>query len=124
MQYQILSCWKGLTDRKKDSNRYAARHVDIKLNALESYHGDMEEAIKKLAPIEHKRWCAEELVLDYRYAKFPEDKKLIDLLKNELKVHELIVPFKVVEKEHGKKDEDLFRLLPVLGRIRERLGRQ
>jgi hypothetical protein len=120
-QFSISSCWKSLTDRKKDSNRYAARHLDIKLTSIKGFESDLDEVAKILAPTEHKRWCAEEQVLDYRWAEFPEDKDLKSLLKNDLKIHDLIMPFSVIREEHGQKDADLFRLLPVLGEIKQAL---
>jgi hypothetical protein len=123
-KFTITGRWQKLTDRKKDSNRYVARHLDIKLNLVGDVLKINEDLAAELAPLEHKRWCAEELVLGYRYADFPKDRNLKALLKNELKIHNLIIPFQGLSKENKKKDEDIFMTLPLLRNIRNILRKQ
>ena len=75
--------WEALADRFKDSNRYAADHIPIKLRAL-GYRVDHKRedlvpltsipydraggdrsAVEILAKMEHARWCADMLLQNF-----------------------------------------------------------
>lgn len=114
--FTISNRWKTLTAIKKNSNRYAARHLEIKLKIIGHYQEITNKIIAQLAPLEHKRWCAEELVMNYRKGELKENK---NVLKNELKIHNLIVPFEELDEANVLKDEGLFLLITQLEQIRD-----
>ena len=114
--------WFQLTDRKKDSNRYVARHLRLKMHFLtalghERIHQDtIDEMFNLLAPIEHHRWMSEKLVFGFRRGSLA-DKKKKKILKDILKIHDQIIPYN--ELTHGEqvKDMDMFYLIPLLNQI-------
>jgi hypothetical protein len=117
---KVHAVWRPLSDWLKDSNRYSARHLDTKLRILNKSDIAPDDVIRifpNLAPVEHKRWCAEKLVFNYRYGPLPDEKDLKALLKSELKIHNLLVDFKKLESKEKEKDSDIFRLIPLLKRI-------
>jgi voltage-gated potassium channel Kch len=112
--------WNQLSDIKQDSNRYVARHLDVKINFLSRMgHTDftkdvIESYLKVFAPIEHKRWNSEKQAFKFRYGKFPKDKKQRNLLKEMLKIHDQIIPYDALDKEMEDKDLNMFLLIPVM----------
>ncbi len=126
--FGIRERWHGLTERQKDANRYVVRHIGNKIHYLEkSGTTDFSrEALEKemhiLAPLEHKRWCAEKSAAGFVAGEFPEDDKpLKKLLKDVLKVHDQLVSFKQLDETNRKKDLDVFLILPMLLATRKRL---
>ncbi len=121
--YQKLSIqktWNQLNNRKKDSNRYAARNIPVKLFFLE-YIGctpiNRENIIRyysKLASVEHSRWSGEKTVFGFKYGPFPKDKKEKYVLKEVLKIHDQLIPYDKLTQEEKDKDLNLFLLLPLL----------
>jgi hypothetical protein len=118
--FGIHSKWNQLSDIKQDSNRYVARHLDVKVNFLSRMgHTDftkevIESYLKVFAPIEHKRWNSEKQAFKFRYGKFPKDKKQRNLLKEMLKIHDQIIPYDHLDKEMEDKDLNMFLLIPVM----------
>lgn len=118
--------WNALGDLKQDSNRYVARHLEIKVDFLRKmgYDRDIDRAViekyyKALAPIEHKRWESEKLSFKFRYGPFPKDKKLKKLLKDSLKIHDQIIPYEHLTKEMEDKDFNMFLLITVLKKVKD-----
>jgi len=120
--------WNNLADIKQDSNRYVVRHLPIKISFLsktgqtELHKDSIIQHFKALAPIEHKRWEAEKLVYKFRFGPFPKaDKKLKNLLKDTLRIHDQIIPYAQLSREMEDKDFNMFLLIPVLNDIKQRL---
>jgi hypothetical protein len=105
--------WQLLSDRFEDSNIYAARHVGIKL--LYSHESDSDYRI--LAPMEHMRWMAEKQAFQFRFGFVPKQKPMKNIVKEELKLNDLIVPFDELPSSEREKDYDLFRVLKVIKQI-------
>jgi Trk K+ transport system NAD-binding subunit len=116
-KFSIEFQWDSISDRIKDSNRYAARHHAIKVKSQAQ-----TDDFKNIAYIEHDRWCAEKLVFRYRYGAYPqgineeERKALKSLLKDELKIHNLLVEASKLGNQ-VKKDYDVFELAGVLNQV-------
>ncbi|MCD6066931.1 MAG: hypothetical protein K0S33_1757 [Bacteroidetes bacterium] len=126
--FGIHVLWNNLTDRKKDSNRYLARHLDIKLFILKERgvkkldKETLSAHVKFLAPIEHKRWTAEKLAFNFSYGKLPAtDKNLKKILKDTLKIHDQLVPFDKLNAVNQDKDLDMFFLIPLMQKIKENI---
>jgi hypothetical protein len=122
----INALWRNLTDRKKESNRYVARHLEVKFHVLKKLglknltRDDIKPYVKQLAPIEHNRWMAEKLSFDFTFGDLPSgDKNLRKILKDTLKVHDQLVPFNRLDDTNREKDLDMFYLLPLLQKIKE-----
>jgi hypothetical protein len=121
--------WNVLSDIKQDSNRYVARHLEVKVNFLESMgHNDftkevIESYLKVFAPIEHKRWNSEKQSFKFRYGKFPKEKPKRNLLKEMLKIHDQIIPYDHLDKEMEDKDLNMFLLIPVMQSAKEAILR-
>ncbi|KPA13340.1 TrkA-N domain family protein [Candidatus Magnetomorum sp. HK-1] len=112
--------WKKLSDRLKDSNRYAARHIPVKNILVGEKNVDNPKKSKKLIPIEHNRWCAEKEVFGYSYGAWPEnensekEKAAKDTAKKLLKIHPLIDTFDKLPQKEKDKDYDIFRITMIL----------
>lgn len=124
--FGVNRLWNNLTDRKKESNRYVARHLDVKFYILKKLglkHLTKDEIklhLKYLAPIEHNRWSAEKLAFDFSYGTLPgTDKNLKKILKDTLKIHDQLIPFHKLDDTNKEKDLDMFFLLPLLQKIKE-----
>ena len=118
--------WNSIVDIKQDSNRYVARHLEVKVEFLKKMgHIDdlsrsvIERYFKVFAPIEHKRWCSEKLVYKFRYGKFPDDRKKKKLLKDVLKIHDQIIPYSDLDEEMEDKDFNMFLLMSVLQKMKQ-----
>jgi Trk K+ transport system NAD-binding subunit len=112
--------WNSLSKRKKESNRYAARHINVKLHVFNSIgiaHINTE-SIKKhypvLANLEHTRWSAEKMVFNFKYGPFPSDAEDRNLLKDIVKIHNQLIPYENLTQEEKDKDLNLFLLIPLL----------
>ena len=113
-----------LSYRKKSANRYAARHMAVKLNILENMdclpltHENILHSFPVIAPIEHKRWCAEKMVLNYRYGALPEERGAKNIVKERLKMHDQLIPYEKLAEIEKKKDLDIFLLMPLLNSLK------
>lgn len=124
--FSINARWKSLSDLKQDSNRYVARHLQIKVDFLEKIGHDIskldramvEPYFKIFAPIEHKRWCSEKLCFKFKYGFFPKDAKLKKLLKDTLKTHDQLIHYDELDQEMEDKDFNMFLLIPVLQKMK------
>lgn len=113
--------WQLLSDRLEDSNIYSARHATIKL----LYPHETEADFAALAPMEHVRWMAEKLAFQFRPGFVPKQKPLrgmARIIKNDLKINQLIVPFNEIPESEIDKDYDPYRLLKVIQQIMTRDG--
>jgi len=123
-EFSVNKRWQLLTQRKKDSNRYAARHAAVKTAALARIGcrpvniENIRKYYPRIAPVEHKRWNAEKMVFNFKYGviKQPAQKRF---LKETLKIHDQIIPFDKLSDEEKNKDLNLFLLLPLLTAIKQ-----
>lgn len=119
----IDKVWNQLSSRKKDSNRYVARHVPSKVFALKRigcWPLNKENILRyypRLAPLEHKRWSAEKMVFNFKYGPFSENKEEKYLLKEVLKIHDQIIPYDRLTEEEKQKDLNIFLMLPLLNAL-------
>ena len=126
--FSINRSWGRLTDRKKESNRYVARHISIKTFVLKKIgvkdfsSDEINLYVKQIAPIEHNRWTAEKLAFDFSFGKLPPtDKNLKSILKDTLKVHDQLLPFNQLDEINKEKDIDMFYLLKLLQKIKDNI---
>ncbi|RYD58000.1 MAG: hypothetical protein EOP56_06930 [Sphingobacteriales bacterium] len=119
----IEKVWNQLSSRKKDSNRYVARHVPAKVFALRRIgcwplnKENISRYYPRLAPLEHKRWSAEKMIFNFKYGPYPENKEEKYLLKEVLKIHDQIIPYDRLTEEEKQKDLNIFLLLPLLNAL-------
>ncbi len=115
--------WNILTHRKKDSNRYAARQLNLKFSTLKRIGCDpltndnIVRYYGRLAPMEHKRWSGEKMVFNYKYGILVDDKNDRYILKDILKIHNQLIPYEQLTEIEKEKDLNLFLLLPLLSQI-------
>jgi hypothetical protein len=116
----IRKCWNVLNNRKKESNRYAARHIQVKmyvLNEIGCVPPNRENIVKfypKLAKLEHYRWSSEKLVFSYQFGPFPKNKKEKNIVKEVMKIHDQLIPYESLTQAEKDKDLNLFLLLPLV----------
>lgn len=121
--FSVLARWNILSDRKKDSNRYVARHLNVKLAFLEKIgcypinNENIYRFFPRLAPIEHKRWSSEKMVFNFKFGPFPENKKDKKLLKDILKIHDQLIPYDKLDDENKEKDLNMFLLIPLMNAV-------
>lgn len=120
----IKKRWDLLSYHKKSANRYAARHLAVKLNIMKNIgclpltHENILNSFPVIAPVEHKRWCAEKMVLNYRYGPLPREKNTKNIAKEKLKIHDQLIPYEKLTEEEKEKDLNLFLLMPLLNSLK------
>ncbi|MEM6299928.1 MAG: hypothetical protein AAF740_14665, partial [Bacteroidota bacterium] len=120
----IQARWQSLPGLKQLSNRYVARHLNVKIDFLSKigYADCRKEDIipffHALAPVEHDRWTSEKLAYKFRFGPFPKDRTVKNLLKDTLKIHDQIIPYEELTQEMEDKDFNMFLLIPVMQRMR------
>ena len=123
----IKKWWEHLSYHKKSANRYAARHLSVKINIMKNMgcvpltHDSIVHAYPIIAPIEHKRWSAEKMVLNYRYGPLPKDKAAKNIAKEVLKIHDQLIPYEKLDEENKEKDLNIFLLMPLLNSLKVEL---
>jgi len=104
--------WSRMTDYFKDENRYAARHLSMKLRSLgleavstddprdpANFKAILPENEQTLAQVEHNRWLARKLINGYVHGK-----KLDRKLRDQLKIHVDIRPWEELSEKDREKD--------------------
>ncbi|MEY3788573.1 MAG: hypothetical protein RIQ94_1504 [Pseudomonadota bacterium] len=107
--------WQYLDESIRDSNRYAAAHIDIKLRAIGrkqlSFNADAEtfvfseQELDSLQRLEHARWCAQKRLAGWQYADVRDDKKLL---------HPCLVNFDDLPEHEKLKDRQSIQNIPHL----------
>jgi hypothetical protein len=121
----IKKRWNLLNNRKKDSNRYAARNLTVKqymMQQIGCWPVNREQILKfypVLAAVEHKRWSAEKMVFNFKYGPFPADRKERSVLKEVLKIHDQLIPYEKLTEGEKEKDLNLFLLMPLLFALKQ-----
>lgn len=119
-----IACSDGIMlaihDKEKDSNRYPALHMDIKLRYLKVRMVPMKDVgepvdisnlpqDKKLvlAKMEHNRWMAEKILVGFAATEVIPDKDLQKALYTNLRLHIDIRPWEELSESDRKKDSML-----------------
>jgi len=122
--FSVKKWWDGLSHHKKSANRYAARHLPVKISIMKNigcYPLSRENILNSfpvIAPIEHKRWSAEKMALNYRYGVLPQDRKAKNMTKDILKIHDQLIPYDKLDDENKEKDLNIFLLMPLLNSLK------
>jgi hypothetical protein len=116
-----LASWSDLPEHKKEANRNAAAHIDIKLRIggavaceLDSTAPEIpfppDDATREtLAQLEHRRWMADKHLAGYSYgAERDEDRML----------HPDLVPWDALSEGDKDKDRDNILAIPELLKMR------
>lgn len=125
----IRKNWNVLNNRKKESNRYAARHIQVKmyvLNEIGCTPPNRENIVKfypKLAKLEHYRWSSEKLVFSYQYGPFPQNKREKNIVKEVMKIHDQLIPYENLTQGEKDKDLNLFLLLPLVQILKKSINK-
>lgn len=126
--FAVNRLWHNLSDRKKESNRYVARHLGVKLHILKKLGiknftpDELKKHLHKIGPIEHGRWSAEKLAFGFSYGTLPPtDRNLKKILKDSLKIHDQLIPYDQLDTVNKEKDLDMFYILPLLHKIKENI---
>jgi hypothetical protein len=126
--FGIEERWNNVSERNKESNRYVARHLPVKLSILKTLGITefTEDALKKymdvLSPIEHNRWSAEKLVADFSFGELPaNDPGLKKILRDTLKIHDQLKRFDQLDNLNKEKDIDMFLLISLLVEIKNNI---
>ncbi|MGB0137205.1 MAG: hypothetical protein ACPF83_08185 [Flavobacteriales bacterium] len=122
--FGIEERWEQISQRAKESNRYVARDLKAQASHLkalgvtnfgEAFTGRAYDVLSKLI---HDRWMAEKLNADFTYGVLPEkNRKLKGTLKNELKIHDMIIPYDSLSAFEKGKDADMLKMIPLLLRV-------
>jgi len=122
--FSIKKWWDNLSYHKKSANRYAARHLAVKMNIMKNIgcmplnREHILRSFPVIAPIEHKRWSAEKMMLNYRFGVLPEDRKTKNITKEVLKMHDQLIPYDKLTEIEKQKDLNIFLLMPLLNSLR------
>ena len=122
--FSIKRWWDHLSYHKKSANRYAARHLAVKINIMTNMgcmplsRENIVNAYPIIAPIEHKRWSAEKMVLNYRYGILPQDRAAKNMAKEILKIHDQLIPYDKLTEIEKEKDLNIFLLMPLLNSLK------
>lgn len=125
----IKKNWNNLNIRKKESNRYAARHIQVKMYVLDSINcspvtpANIIKFYPQLAKLEHYRWSSEKMVFNYQYGEYTKNIKEKSITKEILKIHDQLIPYEDLTEEEKYKDLNLFLLLPLLHALRSSLNK-
>jgi hypothetical protein len=124
VDFGIKKWWDHLSYHKKSANRYAARHLAVKINIMKHIgcfplnRENILHSFPVIAPIEHKRWSAEKMALNYRYGPLPQERKAKNIAKEILKIHDQLIPYDKLDDENKEKDLNIFLLMPLLNSLR------
>ncbi len=122
--FSIKTWWDYISEQKKSANRYAARHLNVKVSIMKGINcyplttENIMKAFPVIAPIEHKRWSAEKMALNYRFGALPADKKEKTIAKDVLKIHDQLIPYDKLDDENKEKDLNIFLLMPLLNSLK------
>lgn len=125
----IKKNWNNLNIRKKESNRYAARHIQVKMFVLDSIGcnpvtpANIIKFYPQLAKLEHFRWSSEKMVFNYQYGEYTKNIKEKSITKEILKIHDQLIPYEDLTEEEKYKDLNLFLLLPLLQALKSSLNK-
>ena len=125
----IKKNWNNLNIRKKESNRYAARHIQVKMFVLDSIGcnpvtpANIIKFYPQLAKLEHFRWSSEKMVFNYQYGEYTKNIKEKSITKEILKIHDQLIPYEDLTEEEKYKDLNLFLLLPLLHALKSSLNK-
>ncbi|MCW3121666.1 MAG: hypothetical protein JWQ38_1158 [Flavipsychrobacter sp.] len=122
--FSIKKWWDQLSHHKKSANRYAARHLSVKITIMKHIgcyplsHENILNSFPVIAPIEHKRWSAEKMALNYRYGVLPQDRVAKNIAKDIVKIHDQLIPYDKLDDENKEKDLNIFLLMPLLNSLK------
>jgi len=122
--FGIKKQWDELSYHNKSSNRYAARHLAVKISIMKNIgclpltRENILHSFPVIAPVEHKRWSAEKMTLNYRYGFLPEDRAAKNVAKEILKIHDQLIPYDKLAEIEKEKDLNLFLLMPLLNSLK------
>ena len=126
--FGIEESWNRVTERNKDSNRYIARHLPVKvamlkeLNIIEITRENLKSHMSNLAPIEHNRWSAEKFIAGFTNGQLPSnDPGLKKIIKNTLKIHDQVGKLEGMKNMNQEKDIELFLIIPLLQKIKDNI---
>jgi hypothetical protein len=107
--------WQHLDESIRDSNRYAAAHIDIKLRAISRILVPLnpdaptfvfsELELNILQRLEHARWCAQKKLAGWKYAPIRNNKMLF---------HSCLVDFDDLPADEKLKDRQSIQNIPHL----------
>jgi len=122
--FSVKKWWEHISYHKKSANRYAARHMAVKMNIMKNLgclpltQENIVSSFPIIAPTEHKRWCAEKMVLNYRYGVLPKDRAAKNTAKELLKIHDQLIPYEELTDSEKQKDLNIFLLMPLLNSLK------
>jgi hypothetical protein len=125
----IKKNWNNLNIRKKESNRYAARHIQVKMFVLDAIGcnpvtpANIIQYYPQLAKLEHFRWSAEKMIFNYQYGEYTKNPKEKSVVKEILKIHDQLIPYEDLTEEEKYKDLNLFLLLPLIQTLKISLNK-
>lgn len=114
--------WSDLPEHKKQANRNAAAHMDVKLricncvardidsDALETLFPPDQAALEALAQLEHRRWMADKHLAGYSYGEQRDEDRML---------HPDLVAWEALSEADRDKDRDNIRAIPELLGLRQ-----